>query len=167
IRNAMDHGLETPDDRVAAGKPAEGRVKLSAEHRGGRIVIEVSDDGRGIDRARVRGKAIEKGLISASAALSDEEIDNLIFLPGFSTAREVSNISGRGVGMDVVRRNIVALGGRIVIGNAPRQGSRFSLTLPLTLAVLDGMVVAIGDQTFVLQLSHIVESLKPRAEDIH
>ena len=167
IRNAIDHGLETPQDRLAAGKPAEGTVTLSAEHRGGRIVIEVSDDGRGIDRDRVRQKALERGLITATASLSDEETDNLIFLPGFSTAKEVSNISGRGVGMDVVRRNIVDLGGRIVIGNTPRQGSRFSLTLPLTLAVLDGMVVAIGDQTFVLPLSHIVESLKPKPADIH
>jgi two-component system chemotaxis sensor kinase CheA len=166
IRNAVDHGLETPQERLAAGKPAEGTVTLSAEHRGGRIVIEVCDDGRGIDRERVRQKALERGLIPATAALADEEIDNLIFLPGFSTAREVSNISGRGVGMDVVRRNIVDLGGRIVIGNAPGRGSRFSLTLPLTLAVLDGMVVAIGDQTFVLPLSHIVESLKPKRQDI-
>jgi two-component system chemotaxis sensor kinase CheA len=166
IRNAVDHGLETPEERIAAGKPAEGMVTLSAEHRGGRIVIEVSDNGRGIDRVRVRNKAIEKGLIPDNAALSDEEIDNLIFLPGFSTASQVSNISGRGVGMDVVRRSIVDLGGRIVIGSTPGQGSRFSLTLPLTLAVLDGMVVAVGGQTFVLPLTHIVESLKPRAADI-
>jgi len=166
IRNAVDHGLETPEERLKAGKPEEGTVTLSAEHRGGRIVIEVSDDGRGINRPRVREKAIERGIISASAALSDDEIDNLIFMPGFSTASQVSNISGRGVGMDVVRRNIVDLGGRIVIGSAPQQGSRFSLTLPLTLAVLDGMVVAIGDQTFVLPLTHIVESLKPKPEDI-
>jgi two-component system chemotaxis sensor kinase CheA len=167
IRNAVDHGLESPADRIAAGKPEEGTVTLSAEHRGGRIVIEVSDDGRGIDRARVREKAVERGLIAASAVLSDEETDNLIFMPGFSTAREVSNISGRGVGMDVVRRNIVDLGGRIVIGSNPRQGSRFSLTLPLTLAVLDGMVVGIGGDTYVLPLTHIVESLKPKPSDIH
>ncbi len=166
IRNAVDHGLETADDRQAAGKPAEGVVKLSAEHRGGRIVIEVSDDGRGIDRERVRSKAIEKGLVAPNAVLSDEEVDNLIFVPGFTTANQVSNISGRGVGMDVVRRNIVELGGRIVISSTPRKGSRFSLTLPLTLAVLDGMVVAVGDQTFVLPLSHIVESLRPKPQDI-
>ena len=166
IRNAIDHGLETPDQRLAAGKPAEGTVTLSAEHRGGRIVIEVEDDGRGIDRARVRTKAIEKGLISASASLSDEEVDNLIFLPGFSTANQVSNISGRGVGLDVVRRNIVDLGGRIVINSVAGKGSRFSLTLPLTLAVLDGMIVSVGNQTFVLPLSHIVESLLPKASDI-
>jgi two-component system chemotaxis sensor kinase CheA len=167
IRNAVDHGLETPADRVAAGKPAEGTVKLSAEHRGGRIVIEISDDGRGINRSRVREKAVEKGLIPAAAVLTDEEIDNLIFKPGFSTASQISDISGRGVGMDVVRRSIMDLGGRIVINSMPGHGSRFSLTLPLTLAVLDGMVVAVRDQTFVLPLSHIVESLKPREQDIH
>ena len=166
IRNAVDHGLETPDVRAAAGKPEEGCVRLSAEHRGGRIVIELTDDGRGIDRDVVKAKAIEKGLIPATASLSDEEVDNLIFLPGFSTASEVSNISGRGVGMDVVRRNVVDLGGRITIASNPGRGSRFSLTLPLTLAVLDGMVVAVGDQTFVLPLTHIVESLQPRPEDI-
>ncbi len=166
IRNAMDHGFESPEDRLAAGKPVEGTLTLSAEHRGGRIVIEISDDGRGIDRERVREKAIEKKLVSPNASLSDEEIDNLIFLPGFSTANQVSNISGRGVGMDVVRRNIVDLGGRVIINSVPRKGSRFSLTLPLTLAVLDGMVVAVGEQIFVLPLSHIVESLQPRAADI-
>jgi two-component system chemotaxis sensor kinase CheA len=166
IRNAVDHGLETPKERIDAGKSSEGTVTLSASHRGGRIVIEVSDNGRGIDRPRVRAKAIEKGLIPASAVLSDEEVDNLIFLPGFSTAAQLSNISGRGVGMDVVRRSILDLGGRIVISSNPGQGSRFSLTLPLTLAVLDGMVVAVGSQTFVLPLTHIIESLKPRVSDI-
>jgi two-component system chemotaxis sensor kinase CheA len=166
IRNAIDHGLETPAERVAKGKSPEGTVRLSAEHRGGRIVIEVSDDGRGIDRERVREKAIERGLVSPNANLSDEETDNLIFLPGFSTAAQLSNISGRGVGMDVVRRNIVDLGGRVTISSVPQKGSRFSLTLPLTLAVLDGMIVSVSDQTFVLPLTHIVESLKPKREDI-
>jgi two-component system chemotaxis sensor kinase CheA len=166
IRNAIDHGLETPAERVAKGKPPEGTVRLSAEHRGGRIVIEVADDGRGIDRERVREKAIERGLISPNANLSDEETDNLIFVPGFSTAAQLSNISGRGVGMDVVRRNILDLGGRVTISSVPQKGSRFSLTLPLTLAVLDGMIVSVGEQTFVLPLAHIVESLKPRREDV-
>lgn len=166
IRNAVDHGLEPEGDRMDAGKDPEGTVTLSAEHRGGRIVIEVSDDGRGIDRVRVREKAIEKGLISASANLSDEEIDNLIFLPGFSTAATISSISGRGVGMDVVRSSVADLGGRIIMSSVPGQGSRFTMTLPLTLAVLDGMVVAVGDQTFVLPLTHIIESLQPHADDI-
>jgi len=166
IRNAVDHGLENAEKRQAVGKPEEGTVTLSAEHRGGRIIIEVGDDGAGINRERVLQKAIERGLVAPQSTLSDEEVDNLIFLPGFSTASQVSNISGRGVGMDVVRRNIVDLGGRIVINSTPGKGSKFVLTLPLTLAVLDGMVVAVGDQTFVLPLAHIVESLKPRPQDI-
>ena len=166
IRNAIDHGLETPAEREAAGKPAEGVVRLTAAHRSGRIVIEVSDDGRGVDRVRVKAKAIEKGLIAADSQMTDEEIDNLIFAPGFSTAAAVSDISGRGVGMDVVKRSVQALGGRITIVSTPGQGSRFSLSLPLTLAVLDGMVVTVGDQTLVAPLTTIIESLKPRAGDV-
>jgi two-component system chemotaxis sensor kinase CheA len=167
IRNAIDHGLESPEKRAAAGKPAEGVVKLSAFHRSGRIVIEVSDDGGGINRERVKGIAIEKGLISAEAQLSDEEIDNLIFMPGFSTAAEVSDISGRGVGMDVVRRSIQALGGRITISSKPGKGSTFTMSLPLTLAVLDGMVVSVNDQTLVAPITAIIETLQPKAEDVH
>jgi two-component system chemotaxis sensor kinase CheA len=166
IRNAIDHGLETPAEREAAGKPAEGVVRLTAAHRSGRIVIEVADDGRGVDRVRVKAKAVEKGLISPDAQLSDEEIDNLIFAPGFSTAAAVSDISGRGVGMDVVKRSVQALGGRITIVSTPGQGSRFSLSLPLTLAVLDGMVVTVGDQTLVAPLTNIIESLKPRPGEV-
>lgn len=166
IRNAIDHGLETPDDRAAAGKPREGTVRLAALHRGGRIVIEVQDDGRGINRRRVQAIAIEKGLISPEAQLTDEEIDNLIFLPGFSTAQTVSDISGRGVGMDVVRRSVQALGGRISIGSRPGQGSTFTMSLPLTLAVLDGMVVDVAGQTMVVPLSAIVESLRPKSTDV-
>ncbi|KQN37411.1 chemotaxis protein CheA [Sphingomonas sp. Leaf407] len=161
IRNAVDHGLETPDVRTAAGKPAEGLVRLSAAHHSGRIVITVTDDGRGIDRRAVLAKAIERGIVLPDAALSDDEIDNLIFAPGFSTAAAVSNISGRGVGMDVVRRNIQALGGRIGIQSREGHGSSFSLSLPLTLAVLDGMIVTVGSQTFVIPLGAIVESLRP------
>lgn len=161
IRNAVDHGLEMPDVRVAAGKPAEGVVRLAAAHQSGRIVITVSDDGQGINRARVKAKAIEKGIILPDAVLSDEEIDNLIFAPGFSTAAAITNVSGRGVGMDVVRKNIQALGGRIGIQSREGFGSSFSLSLPLTLAVLDGMIVTVGEQTFVIPLGHIVESLRP------
>lgn len=167
IRNAIDHGLESPEKRAAAGKPAEGVVKLAAFHRSGRIVIEVSDDGGGINRERVKGIAVEKGLISAEAQLSDEEIDNLIFMPGFSTAAEVSDISGRGVGMDVVRRSIQALGGRITISSKPGKGSTFTMSLPLTLAVLDGMVVSVNNQTLVAPITAIVETLQPKAEDVH
>jgi two-component system, chemotaxis family, sensor kinase CheA len=166
IRNAVDHGLETPAERIAAGKPAQGTVVLSARHHSGRIVIEITDDGRGIDRERVRAKAIEKGLIQSNAVLSDEETDNLIFLPGFSTAKEVSNISGRGVGMDVVRRSITELGGRVIITSTPSKGSKFSLSLPLTLAVLDGMVITVGDQTFVVPLTHIAESMRPKPNEM-
>jgi len=167
LRNAIDHGLESPEEREAAGKPLEGTVRLAALHRSGRIVIEISDDGKGINRPRVRGIAVERGLIAEDAVLTDDEIDNLIFLPGFSTAATVSDISGRGVGMDVVRRSIQALGGRISISSVPGKGSTFTLSLPLTLAVLDGMVVSAAEQTLVAPLSAIVESLTPRAEDIH
>jgi two-component system chemotaxis sensor kinase CheA len=167
IRNAVDHGLEMPDVRLAAGKPAEGVVRLSAQHHSGRIVITVSDDGKGIDRVRVRAKAVERGIVAADAVLSDEEIDNLIFAPGFSTAETVSNVSGRGVGMDVVRKNIQALGGRIGIQSREGSGSSFSLSLPLTLAVLDGMIVTIGAQTLVIPLGHIVESLRPSAASLN
>ncbi|MDZ4054034.1 MAG: chemotaxis protein CheA, partial [Phenylobacterium sp.] len=166
IRNAIDHGLETPEERAAAGKPEEGLVQLSARHRSGRIVIEVSDDGRGINRERVRAIATERGVIEPDAVLTDEEIDNLIFAPGFSTASEVSDISGRGVGMDVVKRSIQALGGRIVISSRPGEGSTFTLSLPLTLAVLDGMVVTVGEQTLVVPISVIIETLQLKATDI-
>ena len=161
VRNCVDHGIELPADRLAKGKPAEGRLRLSAEHKGSRIVISVSDDGAGIDRERVLAIAAERGIVPADARLSDEEIDQLIFAPGFSTAREVSNISGRGVGMDVVRQNVQALGGRITIQSRPGEGSSFALALPLTLAIVDGMVVSVGDQTYIIPLTHIVESLRP------
>lgn len=167
IRNAIDHGIETPDERKAAGKPAEGTVRVVALHRSGRIVIEVADDGAGINRKRVLASAIAKGLVPADAIMSDEEIDNLIFAPGFSTAAEVSDISGRGVGMDVVRRSIQALGGRISITSQPGRGSTFSLSLPLTLAVLDGMVVGVEEGRFVVPLTAILETFQPGAVRIH
>jgi two-component system chemotaxis sensor kinase CheA len=167
IRNAIDHGLERPEQRAARGKVREGTVRLSAAHRSGRVVIEVADDGTGIDRERVRESAVRKGLVPAEAPLADGEIDNLIFLPGFSTASSVSSISGRGVGMDVVKRSIQALGGRISIASRPGEGSTFTMSLPLTLAVLDGMVVAVDGQTFVVPLTVIVETFRPRAVEIH
>ncbi len=166
VRNAIDHGLETAEARVAAGKSPEGVVRLSAEHRSGRILISISDDGAGINRERVYSKAVEKGLIAADAQLTNEEIDNLIFAPGFSTAKTVSNISGRGVGMDVVRQNVKDLGGRITIQSTPGQGSVFTLALPLTLAISDGMIVSVGDQTLVVPLNHVVESLRPAPADL-
>jgi two-component system chemotaxis sensor kinase CheA len=167
IRNAVDHGIEKPEDRLAAGKAEEGSLRLSATHRSGRIVIEVADDGAGINRSRVRQIAVDKGLIPAEANLTDEEVDNLIFLPGFSTASTISNISGRGVGMDVVKRAIQALGGRISISSVPGHGSTFSMSLPLTLAVLDGMVVTVGGQTLVVPLTAIIETLQPKKESVH
>ena len=166
IRNAVDHGLESPDARVRAGKTAEGTITLSAEQKGARIIVTVADDGRGIARARVRNKAIERGLISAEANLSDEEIDQLICAPGFSTAETISNISGRGVGMDVVRSNVEALGGRVDISSIPGKGTTFTLVLPLTLAILDGMVVRLAGQRFVLPLATVVETLRPEAGQV-
>lgn len=166
IRNAVDHGLETPEKRRAAGKTAEGVITLSAQHRSGRVVIEVSDDGAGINRPKVREIAVSKGLVAADAQLSDSEIDNLLFLPGFSTADQVSALSGRGVGMDVVRQAIQSLGGRITIHSEPGKGTRFSISLPLTLAVLDGMVVNVAGETLVVPLSAILETATLTDEDI-
>ncbi len=167
IRNAVDHGIETPEKREAAGKDPEGTIKLTAKHRSGRILIELVDDGAGINRERVKQKAIDNDLISPDANLSDEEIDNLIFAPGFSTADTISDISGRGVGMDVVKRSIQALGGRISISSRPGLGSTFTMSLPLTLAVLDGMVVTVAGQTLVVPLTAIVETLQPEASAVH
>jgi len=167
LRNALDHGIEPPEEREAAGKPRQGTIHLSAEQRSGRILIEVSDDGRGINRDRVLARAKERGLIAADAQLTDAEIHELIFLPSFSTAATVSAVSGRGVGMDVVRRNIQALGGRITVESTQGSGSRFILSLPLTLAVLDGLVVSVGQEAYILPISTIVESLRPNRRDIH
>jgi two-component system, chemotaxis family, sensor kinase CheA len=167
IRNSIDHGIESPQDRLAAGKSDEGTIRLVAEHRGGRIVVEVSDDGGGIDPDRVLKKAKAKGLVSPDAVLNEDEINNLIFLPGFSTAETISDISGRGVGMDVVRRNIQDVGGRISLKSERGRGMTLQLALPLTLAVMDGMVIKVGGQTYVLPMSAIVECLRPARSDIH
>jgi two-component system, chemotaxis family, sensor kinase CheA len=167
IRNAVDHGIEKPEVRAAAGKPEEGTVRLAAEHRGGRIVIEVSDDGAGINPERVLQKARDRGLVAGDASLTEDEINNLIFLPGFSTAESVSDISGRGVGMDVVRRNIQDLGGRINVKSERGRGMTIQLALPLTLAVMDGMVIRVRRETYVMPMSSIVECLRPPASDIH
>ncbi|OYX67401.1 MAG: chemotaxis protein CheA [Sphingomonadales bacterium 32-64-17] len=167
IRNAVDHGIESPEDRQAVGKDPEGTLTLSAEQKAGRIVIRIGDDGGGINREKVLAKAIEKGIVDPEVHnLSDEEIDNLIFAPGFSTAAQVSSISGRGVGMDVVRQNVKELGGRITIESRPGQGTDFVLALPLTLAISDGMIVQVGDQSLVVPLTHVVESLSPAETEI-
>ncbi|MEM8935335.1 MAG: chemotaxis protein CheA [Pseudomonadota bacterium] len=167
IRNAIDHGLETPEIRRGAGKSEEGVVSLTAAHRSGRVLITVADDGAGINRPRVFEKAVEKGLIAKDAQLTDSEIDNLIFSPGFSTAKEVSDLSGRGVGMDVVKSAIQSVGGKVSISSRPGAGSVFSISLPLTLAVLDGMVTDIVGQTLVVPLTAIVETLRPSQAQIH
>lgn len=167
IRNAVDHGLESPEERVKNGKTPEGAIRLSAAHRSGRVIIEVADDGAGINRERVRQIAIDKGLIAADANLTPAEIDNILFLPGFSTAKIVSDLSGRGVGMDVVKRSIQALGGKISIRSTPGQGSTFVISLPLTLAVLDGMVVQVAGETLVIPITSIVETIKPDPAMIH
>lgn len=159
VRNAVDHGIERPDERIKAGKPAVGSVQLSAHQRGGQIVVEVSDDGRGIDRTRVYEKALALGVIDGEAQLSPREIDNLIFSPGLSTAARLSEFSGRGVGMDVVNRNIVGLGGRISIRSEPGAGTTTTITLPLTLAILDAMLVRVSGQSYFVPLSNLVESL--------
>lgn len=166
IRNAVDHGLESREQRLAAGKPPEGVITLSAQHRSGRVVIEISDDGAGINRPRVREIAANKGLIPADAQLSDSEIDNLLFLPGFSTASTISALSGRGVGMDVVKQAIQGLGGRITISSEKGKGTKFSISLPLTLAVLDGMVVSVAGETLVVPLNSILETATLATEDI-
>ena len=166
IRNAVDHGLESFEERIAAGKDGQGLITLAASHRSGRVMIEVSDDGGGINREKVLQIAVEKGLVEPDMQLSDSDIDNLLFLPGFSTASEVSNLSGRGVGMDVVRSAIQELGGRIAISSTPGQGTVFSISLPLTLAVLDGMIVTVAGETLVVPLNTIQETLSPGDDDI-
>ncbi|NVJ90739.1 MAG: chemotaxis protein CheA, partial [Methylocystaceae bacterium] len=166
IRNSLDHGVESVEERIAAGKPERATIQLNAEHRSGRIQIEVIDDGYGIDRKQVLEKAIAKGIVDQEDNLRDDEIDDLIFVPGFSTAKEVSNISGRGVGMDVVRRNIVNLGGRISVFSSPGKGTRFLLSLPLTLAVLDGMIVKCGDEKYIIPLTSIIENIYPQPEEL-
>ncbi len=158
VRNAADHGIEMPDDRVAAGKSPVGRITLSAQHRGGSILIEVQDDGRGLGRERILAKARERG-IAVSDAMSDGEVFALIFEPGFSTATEVTDVSGRGVGMDVVRRNIESLGGSVEVDSADGYGTRVSVRLPLTLAIMDGMSVGVSAETYIVPLGSVVESI--------
>jgi two-component system chemotaxis sensor kinase CheA len=160
VRNSLDHGIEGVDARVAAGKPRRGTLTLSAEHRGSDIVIEVRDDGRGLDTARILAVARERGVVSATATPSDAEIQQLIFAPGFSTATEVSEVSGRGVGLDVVRRQIIELGGDIKLESRPGVGTTFALRLPLTLAIIDGQLIKVAGGTYVLPLLSILESVQ-------
>lgn len=165
VRNSLDHGIETPEKRVAAGKNPKGTLTLKASHQGGNVVIEVIDDGGGLNRERILAKAKEKGL-PVSDNITDHEVWQLIFAPGFSTADQVTDVSGRGVGMDVVKRNIEGLGGKVELESSTGFGTRTIIRLPLTLAILDGMSVGVGGETFIIPLTAIVESLQPKVEDI-
>ncbi len=159
VRNSLDHGIEIPEERLKKGKPETGSITLAAYHRGGNIVIEVKDDGKGLNKEVLRQKAIEKGLIADNAILTDKQIYHLIFMAGFSTAEKLTDVSGRGVGMDVVRRNIQELGGSVEIDSELGVGSTMSISLPLTLAILDGQSITVGDETYIIPLSAIVESM--------
>lgn len=166
IRNAIDHGLEPPEKRSQLGKPDKGTVQLNASHKSGNVLIQIVDDGGGLDRERIRKTAEDKGLISVEDDLTDSEVDNLLFRPGFSTASTVTSLSGRGVGMDVVKTAITALGGRISIASEPGTGSTFTIILPLTLAVLDGMVVCVGDEMMVIPIGAVEEAIRPHKSDV-
>jgi two-component system, chemotaxis family, sensor kinase CheA len=166
VRNSVDHGIETPDERTRNGKPATARVTLKAGHQAGQIVIQVSDDGRGLNQAKILRKAIEKGLVSADAQPAETEIFNLIFHPGFSTAEKITDVSGRGVGMDVVRKQVQKLRGRIDVLSRPGEGTTFLLKLPLTLAIIDGLVVGVGEQRYIVPIFAVREMLKPPEDSI-
>lgn len=166
VRNSLDHGIETPQQRAAKGKDATGQLLLSAQHHGGNIVIEVSDDGAGLNREKILAKAMQKGL-PVSETMPDEEVWQLIFAPGFSTAEQVTDISGRGVGMDVVKRNIQEMGGHVEIISREGAGTTTRIVLPLTLAILNGMSVKVGEEAYILPLSYVIESLQPQPEHLH
>ncbi|WP_421510590.1 chemotaxis protein CheA [Enterobacter sp. JS8-1] len=166
VRNSLDHGIELPENRVAAGKSPVGNLILSAEHQGGNICIEVTDDGAGLNRERILAKAISQGM-AVNENMTDEEVGMLIFAPGFSTAEQVTDVSGRGVGMDVVKRNIQEMGGHVEIQSKQGSGTTIRILLPLTLAILDGMSVKVADEVFILPLNAVMESLQPREEDLH
>ncbi len=170
IRNAVDHGIEAPEDRARVGKTAEGHLNLRAYHQGGSIIIEIKDDGRGLDRDRILQKAMERNLLPPNTRaedMQDQETYNLIFQPGFSTAEQVTDLSGRGVGMDVVRRNIEALRGKVEIFSNPGKGTTFLMRLPLTLAIIDGMIVTVGGQRYIVPTLSIERSLSPDPKDVH
>ncbi|MFN7996740.1 MAG: chemotaxis protein CheA [Bryobacteraceae bacterium] len=165
LRNCLDHGVETPEDRTKAGKPRRGSVHLSAVHRGSDVVISIQDDGRGIDRDAVRAKALERQLIAPEANLSDKDIFNLVLMPGFSTAQKITNVSGRGVGMDAVKRQIDALRGTLSLTSEPGQGTLISITLPLTLAIIEGLLVQLGGDQFIVPLSAVTENIELSGEE--
>jgi two-component system chemotaxis sensor kinase CheA len=167
VRNAVDHGIEPPAARAAAGKPATAHVRLTAYQQGGSIYIEVADDGRGLDRDRIVAKAVEAGLVAAGEPLTDEQVWAFIFAPGFSTASRVTEVSGRGVGMDVVRQNVAALGGTITIHTDPGHGTRFRVKLPLTLAIMDGQALRVGPEQYIIPLVAIRETVRPQPGSVH
>src|SRR3972149_1686994 len=166
IRNSVDHGIEPQDERIAKGKPADGLVRLNAFHKGGNIVIEIEDDGKGLCKDKLLKKAIEKGLVEESASLSDQQIYNLIFAAGFSTAEKITDISGRGVGMDVVKKNVERLRGKVDISTVEGKGTKISIKLPLTLAIIDGMIVQVGAEKYIVPMLSIEESIRPNKEHI-
>ena len=166
IRNSMDHGIEAPDKRIARGKTPVGSLNLRAYHQGGNIVVEIEDDGAGLNRERILAKAVERGLVAPDATLSDEEVFSFIFAAGFSTAEKITDLSGRGVGLDVVRRNIERLRGRVDISSKAGQGTLFKITLPLTLAIIDGLIVRVGEERFILPTLSVRESFRPTADMI-
>lgn len=166
VRNSIDHGIEIPEERRATGKPETATVALHAFHEGGSIVVEVSDDGRGLSREKIQRKAVERGLLDENDSPPDETLYNMIFHPGFSTAAQVTDLSGRGVGMDIVKQGVQALGGTITLTSTPGQGTRFRVRLPLTMAILEGLSVSIGDEVYILPLTSIVESIRPKANEV-
>ena len=166
VRNSLDHGIESPERRVAAGKDPVGHLTLSAQHQGGSIVIEVKDDGGGLAREKILAKATQQGM-TVSETMADEDVWQLIFAPGFSTAEEVTDVSGRGVGMDVVKRNIHEMAGRVEIASVRGQGTTIKIVLPLTLAILNGMSIKVGNEVYILPLNYVIESLQPLAKDVH
>jgi two-component system, chemotaxis family, sensor kinase CheA len=165
VRNSVDHGIEaSPEDRVKAGKKPAGRVVLRAFHKSGSINIEIEDDGRGLDREAIVAKGIEKGLITSGSGMSDQEVFGMIFLPGFSTAKQITEVSGRGVGMDVVNKNIESLRGNVIIKSEKGKGAVFTIVLPLTMAIIDGMSVGVGSEVYIIPTLSIIESLRPSPE---
>jgi two-component system chemotaxis sensor kinase CheA len=163
LRNSVDHGIESPEVRKAAGKPETGTVLLRAYHTAGNIVIELHDDGKGLDRTRIFNKAVEKKLVDPEHTLSDSEVFKLIFLPGFSTAEKVTEVSGRGVGLDVVKKNIESIRGRIEINSTPGQNTLFAMRIPLTLAIIDGMLLKVGAQQYLLPTLNVKHAFRPEA----
>jgi two-component system chemotaxis sensor kinase CheA len=162
----VDHGIEKPEDRVSKGKTAEGSIKLSAYHQGGNMVIEIADDGAGLNKKRILEKALERGIVSPGADLDDQQIYDLIFAPGFSTAEKITDISGRGVGMDVVKQNIGKLRGKIEIESTPGRGTTFRIFLPLTLAIIDGLIARVGEERYIFPTLSVCESFRPTADMI-